>query len=97
VVGLLMLMGGGWFVDVDGRWLVCFVDVGEIIDHHCLNLVFLSVCVLTDDDKYYIPETCKGKTGKSHYSTILPAVAPLTKDLEKCFKANEDYTAGNTN
>jgi hypothetical protein len=32
VVGLLMcmggdwfvlLMGGGWFVDVDGRWLVC--------------------------------------------------------------------------
>ena len=51
-----MLMGGGWFVDVDGRWLVCFVDVGEIIDHHCLNLVFLSVCVLHDHiNLYYRP------------------------------------------
>ena len=61
------------------------------------SMVAAKIVFATDDDKYYIPETCKGKTGKSHYSTILPAVAPLTKDLEKCFKANEDYTAGNAN
>jgi hypothetical protein len=37
--------------------IVCFVDIGGIVDHHCLNLLFLTLrdklslhrkCIITD-------------------------------------------------
>ena len=26
------------------RWLFVFVDIGEIVDHHCLNFLFIKQC-----------------------------------------------------
>lgn len=43
---------------------------------------------------YYIPVDCKTKTSKSLFATMIPAAAPLTKDVEKCFRSKDQSVAG---
>ena len=40
---LLILIGSLMFNDVRSEVIVRFVDIGEIVDHHCLNFLFITV------------------------------------------------------
>ncbi|CAC5359441.1 unnamed protein product [Mytilus coruscus] len=76
----------------------------SIADHAGLNeryvrewlfsMVAAKVVFVTDDNKYYIPADCKTKTSKSLFATFILAIAPLTKDVEKCFRSKEQSSAG---
>ncbi|XP_063436431.1 S-adenosylmethionine-dependent methyltransferase Rv2258c-like [Mytilus trossulus] len=58
------------------------------------SMVAAKVVFVTEDNKYFIPAECKTKTSKSLYATMLPAIAPLTKDVEKCFRSKDPSSAG---
>lgn len=58
------------------------------------SMVAARVVFITDDNKYYIPADCKTKTSKSLFATLIPAAAPLTKDVETCFRSRDPSSAG---
>ncbi|XP_052083778.1 S-adenosylmethionine-dependent methyltransferase Rv2258c-like [Mytilus californianus] len=75
----------------------------SIADHAGLNeryvrewlfsMAAAKVVFITDDNKYYIPSDCKTKTSKSLLATMILATAPLTKDVEKCFRSKDQSSA----
>lgn len=58
------------------------------------SMVAAKIVFITDDNKYYIPADCKTKTSKSLMATLISAAAPLTKDVEKCFRSTDQSAAG---
>ncbi|CAG2186908.1 unnamed protein product [Mytilus edulis] len=76
----------------------------SIADHAGLNeryvrewlfsMAAAKIVFITDDNKYYIPADCKTKTSKSLFATMILATAPLTKDVEACFRSKDQSSAG---
>lgn len=59
------------------------------------SMTAAKIIFVNEELKFYIPPECKAKTKNSLlYSTMLPAVAHLIKEVEQCFRSKDAKSAG---